>query len=94
MRDSMIVGPNKHRVAVLVPAYPEGCSYFRVVRFNEDASKIREIMFWNCEEWGAEDTDLSCIGAIAAVIKMVNDGNDFKSDTKHEDCCEWEDVED
>lgn len=93
-RHCVIVGPNKHRVAVVVSAFPADCQFFRIVRFDSDVpglgSKVREIAYWNCKEWGSEDADLTCIGAIAGAIKQVNDGDSFTADTRHEDACEWE----
>lgn len=91
---SIIVGPNIHNVAVVVPAFPAPCSFIQVVRFDTYipglGSKFREIAYWDAAEWGFDDSDLTCIGAIAGAIKQVNDGESFTADTRHEDDCEWE----
>lgn len=88
---SIIAGPNQHNVAVVVPAFPEKCEFVRVVRFlDARRTQFREIALWTAEEWGPEDTDLSCFGAIAGAIKAVNDNDSF-FDNEHEKRCEWED---
>jgi hypothetical protein len=96
--ESVIAGPNRHGVAVVVPAFPAPCDYFRVVRItyhgDKDALvKAKEIAYWESQEWRSEDADLSCIGAIAGAIKAVHDGSAFDDPAfrAHEDVVEWED---
>jgi len=89
---SIIAGPNKHNIAVLVPAYPLECSTFRVVCLNESRDKFKELICWVADEWQAEDEDLSCIGAIAGAIKQVNDGKAFSAKVASRSALEWESL--
>lgn len=89
---SIIAGPNQHSIAVVVPAHPVPCDYFRLVIFDRARSRIKELLYWNSYEWQKEDDDLSCIGAIAAVIKQVNDGHNFIEEQGARRGFEWETI--
>jgi len=63
----------KHKgIEVRSACFPYPPSYIRVVDTRRAVE--RELMYWCSDEWQGEDTDLSCIGAIFAVIGTVRDG--------------------
>lgn len=85
----VLAGPNQHNVAVICPAAPDKVTDFRVVLFNAERSKLKELVYWISDEWQYDD-DLECIGAIAGAIRAVNEGDAFTEAQQRRAGIPWE----
>lgn len=64
----------KDGIEIRTDTFPKAACYVRIVDTRPEDIE-RELMYWVCDEWQADDEDCSCIGAIFAVIGEVARGD-------------------